>query len=135
MGALVNRSPVERSDLGHPWCIIARGALDMSTAAWVGAHPGFTDVVTDNGPGYFTVHLAADGDPATMFARVTGVHYNHKAGWAFPLGGVGNRDLSVSCRSAAGTPSNPAGWNPGALLGELLAEDGIVIIEVLETAV
>ena len=116
MGALVNRSPLERFDAGHQWRVIARGLLDQAAAAWIGAHPGFTDVVTDNGAGDQTVHLAAAG-AATMYGRAT-IATTHHIAHALVLAGVGLVDLQVINLTDAGG-----------------AADGVIFVEVLETAV
>jgi hypothetical protein len=116
MGVNVNRDPAERFDSGHPWRVVARGLLDQVNAAWIGAHPGFTDVVTDNGVGDQTVHLAAAG-AATMYGRAI-VATTHHLAHAAVLAGVGLVDLQVLGATDAG-----------------VAGDVVAFVEVLDTAV
>lgn len=114
--------------------VVAIGCLDMSTAAWLGAHPGFADAVTDAGVGMFTVSLAANG-AATMRAKATATYYPLSiAGINGILAGAGLREVSVRCSTFVGAPSNPAGWNPGAVLGAPVMFDGCVIVEVIDLA-
>jgi hypothetical protein len=140
MGACVSRSPEERVDLGVPARVVARGVLNMATGLWVGAHPGFTDVLTDTGVGDFDVHLVADGVAATMMPRVTPIDPTHNAGVGGPLHGAGARDLQVLCvhyEGALCALAPAGGWNAGApdALGAALPHDGIVMIEILDFAV
>jgi hypothetical protein len=143
MGAVVNRSPAERFDAGHPWRVVARGLLHQPTGLWIGAHPGFTDVITDTGVGNQTVHLSAPG-AATMFARVSCMNAAGAADAqvprAAPLAGGTLQDLVIQCSTFDGADSNPGGaggWNAGAaaVLGAPIAADGIIWIEVIDTAV
>jgi len=106
----------------------------MAGGAWVGTHPGFENAVTDNGPGDFTVHLTADGAPATMVARCNPTNNRYISGPNGPLGGVGNRDLNVICATFIGADSNPGGWGAGAVLAGPVDADSVVIIEVLSFA-
>jgi hypothetical protein len=118
MSANINGRADERFDTGFPWRIVARGLLDMVPAggAWIGQHPGFTDAITDTGPGLMTVYLAAAG-AATMYGRCT-IATAQGIAHATALAGATLQDLPVLCETDAG----------GAL-------DGVVFIEVLETAV
>jgi hypothetical protein len=118
MGVNVNRNPAERFDTGNPPRIVARGLLDMVPAggAWIGAHPGFTDAITDTGAGLMTVHLAAAG-AATMYGRAV-IATAQGIAHATALAGATLQDLPILCETDAG----------GAL-------DGVVFIEVIETAV
>jgi len=144
MGVLVDSTASERSDLGHPFRVVARGLLDMAAAAWIGAHPGFTDVVTDNGAGDQTVHLAALG-AATMIPRALPTNMagagDAQVGRCHALAGGTLQDLRIECVSCVGADSNPggggAGWDVGAnaVLGAAVSEDGVLWIEVIDTLV
>ena len=107
--------------------IVACGILDMSAgpAAWIGSHPGFTNVVTAVGVGEYIVHLSADGDPIHYAARATALNHKSHAGQDGPLAGVGNRDLRLKCAHYVGAAVVGA-------VGMPIMADEIVIVEVLD---
>lgn len=107
--------------------IVACGLLDMSAgpAAWVGSHPGFTNVVTVVGAGEYVVHLSADGDPVHYVARVIAVNYKSHAAQEGALGGVGNRDLTIKAAHYEGAAVVGA-------VGAPVMSDEVVIVEVLD---
>jgi len=112
---------------------VAIGLMFMDGApAWVGAHPGFAALIDRTGAGNQTAHLAADGDPATMFARCNPMGENQIAAMGGVLHGVGNRDLDIIMTTYEGADSLPGGWGAGAVLGSPIASDGYVIVEVIQ---
>jgi len=121
MGVLVTGSPAERSDLAQgPFRTVARGLLDMTAGAgagaWIGAHPGFADAITNTGVGLKSVFLAAAG-AATMYGRAT-IATTHHIAHATALVGATLQELPVLGQTDAGA-----------------AAEVVCFVEVLETAV
>ena len=51
--------------------VMAAGRGGGAVPAWIGAHPGFTDVITDNGgTGDYTVHLTALSSLLTLTTTI-----------------------------------------------------------------